>query len=82
MPANSRYNTLNRESKQFQNILKIICYLAATAMVKLLTFHYKKSLDEGLMLQNFGTVLGHKPWALVILSDFNKNKEYCGNKIT
>lgn len=50
MPAHSRYNTVNRESKQFQNILKMICYRAETAMVNLLMPHYKKSLDEGRML--------------------------------
>lgn len=50
MRAHSRYNTVNRESKHFQNILKMICYRAETAMVNLLMPHYKKSLDEGRML--------------------------------
>lgn len=50
MPTHKRYNTVNRESKHFQNILKMICYRAETAMVNLLMPHYKKSLDEGRML--------------------------------
>lgn len=50
MPAQSRYNTVNRESKHFQNILKMICYRAETAMVNLLRPHYKKSANEGHML--------------------------------
>lgn len=50
MPAHRRYNTVNRESKHFQNILKMICYRAETAMVNLLMPHYKKSLNEGRML--------------------------------
>lgn len=50
MPENKRYNTINRESKHFQNILKMICYRAETAMVNLLAPHYTKNKEEGRML--------------------------------
>jgi uncharacterized protein YajQ (UPF0234 family) len=46
MPENVRYNKLKTESKHLQNIIKIICYRAETAIANLLVAHYKKRSDE------------------------------------
>ena len=46
MPENIRYNKLNSESKHLQNIIKIICFRAETAIANLLSFYYRKSSDE------------------------------------
>lgn len=46
MPPSCRYNCLNRESKALQNIIKIICYRAETALATLLAPHYKRANQE------------------------------------
>jgi len=46
MPENTRYNKLKTESKHLQNIIKIICYRAETAIANLLAAHYQKSSNE------------------------------------
>ena len=46
MPEHARYNKLKTESKHLQNIIKIICYRAETAIANLLASYYKKSADE------------------------------------
>lgn len=46
MPENIRYNRLNKESKALQNILKMICYRAETALADLLAVHYKRAKQE------------------------------------
>lgn len=46
MPDHVRYNKLKTESKHLQNIIKIICYRAETAIANLLAAHYKKNSDE------------------------------------
>ncbi|MFO8054183.1 MAG: hypothetical protein R6U19_03355 [Bacteroidales bacterium] len=46
LPENVRYNKLKTESKHLQNIIKIICYRAETALANLLASHYKKSSDQ------------------------------------
>lgn len=46
MPDHVRYNKLKTESKHLQNIIKIICYRAETAIANLLAAHYKKNPDE------------------------------------
>lgn len=46
MPENIRYNKLKTESKHLQNIIKIICYRAETAIANLLSCYYRKSSDE------------------------------------
>jgi hypothetical protein len=46
MPETTRYNQLNQESKTLQNIIKIICYRAETALAILLSPHYKRSDQE------------------------------------
>ena len=46
MPESTRYNQLNRESKMLQNIIKMICYRAETALVRLLSPHYKRAREE------------------------------------
>ena len=50
MPKSKRYNKLDQESKRVQNIIKIICYRAETALAALLMPHYKRSEDEVRML--------------------------------
>ena len=50
MPESKRYNMLNQESKRVQNIIKIICYRAETALATLLSPHYKRAEDEMRML--------------------------------
>ena len=46
MPETTRYNRLNQESKTLQNVLKIICYRAETALATLLSLHYKRTNQE------------------------------------
>jgi hypothetical protein len=46
MPEHARYNKLKTESKHLQNIIKIICYRAETAIANLLASYYHKSSDE------------------------------------
>ena len=46
MPEHARYNKLKTESKHLQNIIKIICYRAETAIANLLSSHYQKSANE------------------------------------
>ena len=46
MPEHARYNKLKTESKHLQNIIKVICYRAETAIANLLASHYQKSSDE------------------------------------
>lgn len=46
MPQTIRYNSLNMESKRFQNVIKMICYRAETSMANILLPHYKRSKDE------------------------------------
>ena len=46
MPQEVRYTKLKTESKHLQNIIKIICYRAETALANLLASHYKKSSDQ------------------------------------
>jgi len=50
MPENKRYNILDLESKMVQNIIKIICYRAETALARLLCPHYKRAEHEIRML--------------------------------
>ena len=40
------YNKLKTESKHLQNIIKIICYRAETAIANLLSCYYRKRSDE------------------------------------
>jgi len=46
MPEAVRYNRLNRESKALQNVIKMICYRAETALSNLLAPHYKRANHE------------------------------------
>lgn len=46
MPEHTRYNKLKTESKHLQNIIKIICYRAETAIANLLAANYRKSSNE------------------------------------
>jgi hypothetical protein len=46
MPQESRYNKLSRESKHLQNILKMICFRAETALAGKLAPHFARSRDE------------------------------------
>ena len=46
MPEHARYNKLKTESKHLQNIIKIICYRAETAIANLLAAHYRKTHNE------------------------------------
>ena len=46
MPQSIRYNRLNKESKALQNIVKMICYRAETALASLLAVHYKRAKQE------------------------------------
>jgi hypothetical protein len=50
MPESKRYNKLNQESKRVQNIIKMICYRAETALAAVLSPHYKRTEDEIRML--------------------------------
>jgi hypothetical protein len=46
MPESIRYNRLNKESKALQNIIKMVCYRAETALARLLSPHYKRANQE------------------------------------
>ena len=46
MPEHTRYNKLKTESKHLQNIIKIICYRAESAIANLLASYYQKSSNE------------------------------------
>jgi len=46
MPEDARYNKLKTESKHLQNIIKIICYRAESAIANLLAANYRKSNNE------------------------------------
>jgi hypothetical protein len=46
MPESIRYNRLNKESKALQNIIKMICYRAETALARLLSDNYKRAKQE------------------------------------
>jgi hypothetical protein len=46
MPESIRYNRLNKESKALQNVIKMICYRAETALARLLLPHYKRANQE------------------------------------
>ena len=46
MHEDIRYNKLKMESKHLQNIIKIICYRAETAIANLLAGYYRKSTNE------------------------------------
>jgi hypothetical protein len=46
MPEDTRYNRLNQESKTLQNVIKMICYKAETALATLLSPHYKRANQE------------------------------------
>ena len=46
MPEHTRYNRLNQESKTLQNVIKMICYKAETALAALLSPHYKRANQE------------------------------------
>jgi len=46
MPEHTRYNKLKTESKHLQNIIKIICYRAESAIANLLASYYRKSSNE------------------------------------
>jgi hypothetical protein len=46
MPLESRYTKLDQESKHLQNIVKMICYRAETALARLLEPHFSRSRDE------------------------------------
>jgi len=50
MPESKRYNQLDLESKKVQNIIKIICYRAESALAALLAPHYKRAENEIRML--------------------------------
>ena len=51
-PENIRYNKLKTKSKHLQNIIKIICYRAKTAIANLLSCYYLKLSDEIMALVN------------------------------
>jgi len=46
MPESTRYNKLKTQSKQLQNIIKMICYRAETAFANVLAPYYKKKTNE------------------------------------
>lgn len=46
MPEDQRYNKLKTESRHLQNIIKMICYRAESAMANVLGSEYKKSKNE------------------------------------
>jgi hypothetical protein len=46
MPEQTRYTKLKTESKHIQNIIKIICYKAETALANLLAIDYKRKTNE------------------------------------
>jgi len=46
MPEDQRYNKLKTESRHLQNIIKMICYRAETAMANVVGSEYKKGKNE------------------------------------
>ena len=46
MPENAKYVRLHQESKYFQNIIKMICYRAETALANKLAPHYSRAEHE------------------------------------
>jgi len=46
MPETLRYNKLKIESKHLQNIIKMICYRAETALANIIAAEYKKKTNE------------------------------------
>jgi hypothetical protein len=46
MPEDMRYNRLDKESKALQNVIKMICYRAETALAALLRPHYSRANHE------------------------------------
>ncbi|MBS3777632.1 MAG: hypothetical protein KGY70_20735 [Bacteroidales bacterium] len=46
MPEDQKYNKLKTESRHLQNIIKMICYRAETAMANVLGSEYKKGKNE------------------------------------
>ncbi|MDR2971443.1 MAG: hypothetical protein LBU83_05890 [Bacteroidales bacterium] len=46
MPENCRYNQLHKESKMLQNVIKMMCYRAETALANQLAPHYKRAEHE------------------------------------
>jgi hypothetical protein len=46
MPEARRYNRLNHESQMLQNVIKMICYRAETALANLIAPHYKRANQE------------------------------------
>ena len=46
MPENTRYVRLHQESKYFQNIIKMICYRAETALANIIAPHYSRAEHE------------------------------------
>jgi hypothetical protein len=46
MPEALRYNKLKTESKHLQNIIKMICYRAETALSNIIAAEYKKKTNE------------------------------------
>jgi hypothetical protein len=46
MPEALRYNKLKIESKHLQNIIKMICYRAETALASIIAAEYKKKTNE------------------------------------
>ena len=46
MPEQTRYNKLKTEAKHLQNIIKMICYRAETALANILAPHYAKNRNE------------------------------------
>jgi hypothetical protein len=46
IPEATQYNRLNKESKTLQNVVKILCFRAETALGILLSPHYKRENEE------------------------------------
>ncbi len=46
MPEQTRYNKLKTETKHLQNIIKMICYRAETALANILSPYYAKNRNE------------------------------------
>lgn len=70
MPPESRYNRLHQESKHLQNIVKMICYRAETALASLLAPHFKRSDDEVRALVKS-----------IIMRPIDLNPDYQNNKL-
>jgi hypothetical protein len=68
MPENERYTTLDMEGKLFQNIIKMICYRAETAICLLLNSEiYTKQEEIRLLVKSFIKTKGD------ILPDYKQN---------